>query len=271
MGCASSRVDNEERVQICKERKRAVKHLLGYRKEFANAILSYLKALKDTGITLRQFAESESLEFESTLPPSPPLPLPPAPPLPPPIDSPELRKAEGKRKGKEVLEEMIEVGDESIFSPPPPSNLGDPWSLLDSTSALQKAESGYFDDVDEENWAETRSQFEEDQENVASDKTSGALGMKSMKVGDNSSTVTGHTAEMGRAMVVWRRKRKTLSSMVKELDDYFLKASAGGKEIAVLVDMTTWNASLHHDSKSRNGNFISLYCILSMDNHTEDM
>ncbi|XP_057545158.1 protein ALTERED PHOSPHATE STARVATION RESPONSE 1 isoform X1 [Amaranthus tricolor] len=253
MGCASSRVDNEERVQICKERKRALKHLLGYRKEFTNAILSYLKALKDTGITLRQFAESESLEFESTLPPSPPLPLPPAPPLPPPIDSPDSRKVEGNRKGKEVLEEMIEVGDESIFSPPPPSSLGDPWGLLDGTSALQKAESGYFEDVDEENWAETTSQFEEDQENVTSDKTSGALGMKSLKVGDNSSTVTGQTAEMGRAMVVWRRKRKTLSSMVKELDDYFLKASAGGKEIAVLVDMTTWNASLHHDSKSRNG------------------
>lgn len=159
MGCASSRIDKEKGVKTCKDRKRTVKQLLGFRKEFANATLAYLKALKDTGITLRQFSESESLEHESVLPSSPPLPLPPSPPLPPPIDSPDSRKLEGNHNGKEAQQEIIEVGEESSCTPPPPPG---PWyfsDLLETSLAQQKVESALVEDVDEENWAETRSQF----------------------------------------------------------------------------------------------------------------
>lgn len=254
MGCASSRIDKEKGVKTCKDRKRTVKQLLGFRKEFANATLAYLKALKDTGITLRQFSESESLEHESVLPSSPPLPLPPSPPLPPPIDSPDSRKLEGNHNGKEAQQEIIEVGEESSCTPPPPPG---PWyfsDLLETSLAQQKVESALVEDVDEENWAETRSQFdEEDQMHVTSDKVSDTLRKKSPNVDDDSSVLTGQRKQMvNRAMVVWRR-RKTLSGIVKELDDYFLKASAGGKEIAVLVDMSTWNTSLHHDLNERKG------------------
>ncbi|VFQ92292.1 unnamed protein product [Cuscuta campestris] len=97
MGCVVSRTDQEERVQLCKERKRLMKELVGYRKEFANSQLSYLKALKNTGVTLRQFTESDSLDLESVscddqaLPPSPPSPFLPPPPPPPPF-SPDLGK-----------------------------------------------------------------------------------------------------------------------------------------------------------------------------------
>ncbi|KNA14963.1 hypothetical protein SOVF_102550 [Spinacia oleracea] len=260
MGCASSRIDNEERVQICKERRRTMKQLLGLRKEFASAILAYLKALKDTGITLRQYTELEFQELESVLPsspplplpPSPPLPLPPSPPLPPPIDSPDSRKLEDNQNSKEAQEEIIQVGEESNFPPPP---LPRPWDLrdlLESSLGQHKVESVVVEDVDEENWAETRSQFdEEDQVYGTPAKASDALRINFSNVDVNSSMVTGQRKHMvDRAMVVWRR-RKTLSGIVKELDDYFLKASAGGKEIAVLVDMGTWTSSLHNDFKER--------------------
>ena len=101
MGCVASRIDKEERVRICKERKMLMKQLVGFRGEFADAQLAYLRSLKNTGVTLRQFTESESLELENTtfgiaLPPSPPPPLPPSPP-PPPNFSPDSRKFEDSR------------------------------------------------------------------------------------------------------------------------------------------------------------------------------
>lgn len=261
MGCVMSRVDDEDRVRNCKERKRAMKQLVGFRKEFASAILEYLKALKDTGITLRQFTESESLELETKLPSSPPLPLPPSPPLPPPIESPDSRKLEGNRNGKEVQEEITEVGEESNCTPPPPPSSWDMWDLLDSSSPQHKVESVLVEDFDDDDWAETRSRFEEeDQEPGSSNKPSEALKKELPKVDAGSSMVIGSTKDMvNRPMVVFRR-RKTLAGIVKELDDYFLKASAGGKEIAILVDMGTWNSSLHHDSRESKGK--SLYSTL---------
>ncbi|KAL2930516.1 Nitrate regulatory gene2 protein [Bienertia sinuspersici] len=220
MGCAGSRLHNEERVQNCKKRKRAIKQLVGFRREFANAILAYLKALKDTGITLRQFTESESLELEtveSNLPSSPPLPLPPSPPLPPPIDSPDSRKLESNQNGKEPQEEIAEVGEERNYPSPPPSSSRGMLDLLESPSPHQIVDTVLVEDVDDENWAETRSQFEEEDLNHG---TSG-------------------------------KAFDTLK--LKELDDYFLKASAGGKEIAVLVDMSSWNTSMHPNIKERKG------------------
>ncbi|XP_021725341.1 uncharacterized protein LOC110692622 [Chenopodium quinoa] len=254
MGCGSSRFDNEERVRICKERRRTLKQLLGYRKEFASAILAYLKALKDTGITLRQYTELESLEFESQVRSSPPLTLPPAPPRPPPIDSPDSKKLEDNQNGKKAQEEITEVGEGSDCPPPLSLRLWDPCDLLESSLGQDKVESVLVEDMDEENWAEAKTQFDEDdQVHVTSDKTSDALRANSPNVDDNSSLVTGKMNHMvDRPMVVWR-KRKTLSGIVKELDDYFLKASAGGKEIAVLVDMSTSNISLHHDLKGKKG------------------
>ncbi|XP_074296269.1 protein ALTERED PHOSPHATE STARVATION RESPONSE 1-like [Silene latifolia] len=257
MGCVVSRVDREERVVICKERKRVMKQLLGLRAEFANAILSYLRALKNTGGTLKQFTESELLELDSILPPSPPLPLPPSPPLPPPIDSPDLRKIKGKQHVREAEEDIIEVNEENCCTPPPPP-LETAWDLCDllDTSSIQHELDGIMvEDGDEENWAETKSQFEEEaQGHTIPDN---ALERKSLNEdsveNDLAMRGSGQTKEtVNTAMVVWRRK-KTLPSIVKELDDYFLKASTGAKEIAVLVDLGSRNASLHRDIRETRG------------------
>ncbi|KAJ4937444.1 hypothetical protein NE237_016353 [Protea cynaroides] len=78
--------------------------------------MTYLQALKNTSITLRQFTEAKTLELEDTpfglgAPPSPP-PLPPSPPPPPPPPfSPNLRKVVKVEEEEVVQEEGVADGE----------------------------------------------------------------------------------------------------------------------------------------------------------------
>lgn len=239
-----------------------MKHLVVFRGEFANAQLAYLRALKDTGVTLRQFTESESLELEPTpfrlvLPPSPPPPLPPSPPPPPPF-SPDLRKFSNNDKDEIAQEESIEIDGDDSCTPPPPLISNSHWEFWDPFSTSlpprEKKNSTVEELLEEENWAETNTEFEEeDQEEIAAGNN--GLDMLPEKphpieiVDDNSSMVscnTKDTADM--TMVVWRSK-KTLTGIVKELDDYFLKASAGANGIAVLMDINRGDTFLQQNLK----------------------
>ncbi|KAI6706018.1 hypothetical protein NL676_008980 [Syzygium grande] len=123
MGCVASRIDEEERVRVCKERKRLMKQLLVFRGDFADALVAYLRALKNTGATLRQFTESESLEIENTLcglasPPSSPPPLPPSPP-PLPVFSPDIRRPNKSKEEISSKEESIDIDEDFICAPAP--------------------------------------------------------------------------------------------------------------------------------------------------------
>lgn len=264
MGCVTSRIDKDERVQICRQRKRAMKQLVGVRGQFAEAQLAYLRALNNTGVTLRQFTESESLELESTpprglaLPPSPPPPLPPSPPPPPPF-SPDLRKVDDDKRDEPVHEENIDINE--IGSSTSPPQIGTSvWDYLDpftSSSPDQQltTECETLEKVEEEVWAETKTEFdEEDSEEEAIPNKLREKPQQPVELVDDNSSMTSYctkdTAEM--AMVVW--SKKTLDGIIKELDDYFLKASAGGKEIAVLVDINKGGSFPPHnfeESKSK--------------------
>ncbi|XP_015880269.2 protein ALTERED PHOSPHATE STARVATION RESPONSE 1 isoform X1 [Ziziphus jujuba] len=244
MGCVASRIDKEERVQVFKERKKLMKQLVVLRGEFADSQFAYLRALKNTGVTLRQFTESESLELESThhylaLPPSPPPPPPPLPPPPPPPPfSPDLRKSDNNQRvvGKEESTE-ISVGDTSADF-----ILNSAWDFLKSSSPQNWERHETGETVDEENWAETKTDFEEEQEGEDSiDIVSKPLPGKSQPPGladDNSSTMSRYTKDTAELAMVSLRSKKSLEGIAKELDDYFLKASGGVKEIAVLMDIT---------------------------------
>lgn len=253
MGCVASTIDKDERVQICKERKKLMKQLVGFRGEFADALLAYLRALKNTGVTLRQFTESESLEsldLENTtyglaLPPSPPLPLPPSPPPPPPF-SPDLRKFDENNQKEEVprVESIeIEEGDNYTLSPPPIESLWDSWDTFTRSSHHHHhKKSEVVELVEDDKWAETKTEFEEEdqkEEHIVKFAVN-PLPEKPQPVelvDDNSSTMSGYTKDTADMPTVVLRGKKTLEGIMKELDDYFLKASAGGKEIAVLVDI----------------------------------
>ncbi|PSS04943.1 RB1-inducible coiled-coil protein like [Actinidia chinensis var. chinensis] len=260
MGCVASRIDKEERVRICKERRMLMKQLVGFRGEFADAQLAYLRSLKNTGVTLRQFTESESLELENTtfgiaLPPSPPPPLPPSPP-PPPNFSPDSRKFEDSRRVEVAQEEIIEMNEENSCTPPPPlvpSSSWDFWDPFAPSSPHCEKKSEVEETIEEENWAEANTEFEEEQEeDIFENKTLNLLPEKPRTVeliDDNSSMVSWHTKDTAdMAMVIWRSK-KTLAGIIKELDDYFLKASAGGKDIVLLVDINSSDTFIWQEEK----------------------
>ncbi|KAL6546325.1 hypothetical protein OROMI_022046 [Orobanche minor] len=258
MGCAASRIDKEEGVRICKERKRLMKQLLGYRKEFSDAQVAYLRSLRNTGVTLRQFTESDSLELEETnsnigFPPSPPPPLPPSPP-PPPTFSPDLREFENRpNESQPAVEETIETDEESGNTPPPliPTSSLDYWDPFGFTLP-QCEKSLEMDEQLEENWADTNTEFfKEDGESISDvdddDDGVNLIPKHSPDVGivDDSSSMMS-SSDM--AMVVWRSK-KTLARVVKDLDEYFLRASAVVKDIAVFIDIEAGGTFVYQSVK----------------------
>ncbi|WOL15774.1 hypothetical protein Cni_G24555 [Canna indica] len=60
MGCAQSRVDNEEAVSRCKERRQYMKEAVAARNAFAAAHSAYAVALKNTGAALSEFGQGEA-------------------------------------------------------------------------------------------------------------------------------------------------------------------------------------------------------------------
>lgn len=94
MGCSQSKIENEETVRRCKERKRHMKDAVSTRNAFAAAHSAYAMALKNTGAALSDYAQGEVQYPSSSVPgggpiltqapvelPLPPPPLPPFPPL----------------------------------------------------------------------------------------------------------------------------------------------------------------------------------------------
>ncbi|KAB2096840.1 hypothetical protein ES319_A01G131600v1 [Gossypium barbadense] len=278
MGCAASRIQREGRVQVCKERKKLMKQLVGYRGEFADAQLAYLRALKNTGVTLRQFTESDSLELENTshcltLPPSPPSPLPPPPP-PPPSFSPDPRKAGENGIIEAAQDESAKVNQDECSTPPPPtaSSSWTYWDLFESTSPLHHPkQSETVEPIQEESWAESRMQFED--ENPGEELVEGfAINtppMRSLRreIADNSSSIMSwYNKDSTDVAMLVLKNNKTLEGIMKDLDDYFLKASAGGKEIAVFTDINIGNNSLPwklNENKRNRSNSAKVFSALS--------
>ncbi|CAL9043401.1 protein ALTERED PHOSPHATE STARVATION RESPONSE 1-like [Musa acuminata AAA Group] len=268
MGCTYSRVDVDEVVWQCKERRRLMKQLLSCRAELAAAHMAYLQSLRNTGATLRQFTEVETMIPGGTppiglaLPPSPPPPptLPPSPP-PPPEFSPRAAKEVTREKlSDEDSSDMDD--DESCPMPPPPlpSSVWDCWdpsgppASSGSSSPVPDGGDVTHAAAEEEDWAETKTEFgegEEEEEVVVEDEDDKAVQRKeafavalnrarekcpAKELADDSlSAASWFTKDTDIGMVVWRSK-KTLEGIIKELDDYFLKAAAGGKDLAVLLE-----------------------------------
>ncbi|KAL8170328.1 hypothetical protein V2J09_022132, partial [Rumex salicifolius] len=116
MGCSQSKIENEEAVSRCKERKQLMKDAVAARNAFAAANSSYAVSLRNTGAALSDFASGESLfphphphlshsisaPSSSSPPPLPPEPSsygtlpPPPPPIPPnmAVQPPTLQRAQ---------------------------------------------------------------------------------------------------------------------------------------------------------------------------------
>ncbi|KAK9078318.1 hypothetical protein SSX86_002375 [Deinandra increscens subsp. villosa] len=130
MGCTQSKIENEEIVNRCKERKTVMKESVSARNAFAAAHFSYAAALKNTGAALSDYAQGE-VEFPdhrhpssvdavssstTILPPAPPqppyetLPPPPPPPLQRASTMPEFSMSEPELSSHP--DPIMEEGDE---------------------------------------------------------------------------------------------------------------------------------------------------------------
>ncbi|KAG8381865.1 hypothetical protein BUALT_Bualt05G0017200 [Buddleja alternifolia] len=90
MGCAQSKIENEESVSRCKERRNIMKEAVSVRNAFASAHSGYSVSLKDTGAALSDYAQGEvpPPPPEAAAPTDPPTTeQPPPPPPPPPMES----------------------------------------------------------------------------------------------------------------------------------------------------------------------------------------
>ncbi|XP_022929313.1 nitrate regulatory gene2 protein-like [Cucurbita moschata] len=66
MGGSNSKIENDEALRLCKERKRFIKQAIDSRYALAAAHVCYVQALKNVGVSLRRYAEAEVL-IESSL------------------------------------------------------------------------------------------------------------------------------------------------------------------------------------------------------------
>ncbi|PIA42632.1 hypothetical protein AQUCO_02000227v1 [Aquilegia coerulea] len=91
MGCTQSKIENEEAVTRCKERKEFMKKAVSARNNFAATHSGYTMSLKNTGAALSDYAHGEINHLENTITNSqsnvshPPPPVDPLPPPPPPL------------------------------------------------------------------------------------------------------------------------------------------------------------------------------------------
>lgn len=59
MGCSTSKLDDEEAVQLCKDRKRFIKQAVEQRARFASGHLAYIQSLKKVSAALREYIEGD--------------------------------------------------------------------------------------------------------------------------------------------------------------------------------------------------------------------
>lgn len=59
MGCNTSKLDDEEAVQICKDRKKFIKQALEHRTRFALGHIAYIQSLKKVSAALREYIEGD--------------------------------------------------------------------------------------------------------------------------------------------------------------------------------------------------------------------
>lgn len=59
MGCSTSRLDDEEAVQLCKDRKQFIKQAVEQRTRFASGHLAYIQSLKRVSAALRDYVEGD--------------------------------------------------------------------------------------------------------------------------------------------------------------------------------------------------------------------
>ncbi|KAI3886259.1 hypothetical protein MKX03_007979 [Papaver bracteatum] len=237
MGCCYSRVEREEMVTRCKARKRYMKQLVKARQAFSAAHILYLRSLRGTGSALLQFATAETslhhhhqkLHNHNHVSSSPAPLTPQPPPLPPmsPISS----------------DNWTSVTTSPLPPPPPPPPPPSSWDFWDPFLDNPAASRSIV--TEEEDWEATTTTTSEVVTTTAITSASIAAPPSVITSCSKDTTVASELA-----MVV-SRNTKDLVEIIKDLDEYFLKAADTGAHISVLLEVS--NSSFSSDQLRTSG------------------
>ncbi|OIW11042.1 hypothetical protein TanjilG_22849 [Lupinus angustifolius] len=239
MGCCHSIIEIEETVSRCKARKRYIKHFVEARNAFSASHAMYIRSLRAIASSLLHFADAENTTTTTTttifhrhyqqhhhLPPEPIQPLTPMPPS------------------------MCPTSDtwtSSVIAsplppPPPPPVYPSAWDFWDT---LMQPHPPLSTAIDEE-WEATKTINGPEVVVVAPGVPASMTAPLPTVSGFYDETKT--KSEL--AMVV-SKNSKDLVEVIKELDDYFLKAADAGAHVSFLLEVPN---SDFYDHNQRVGN-----------------
>ncbi|KAL9378226.1 hypothetical protein Peur_029561 [Populus x canadensis] len=244
MGCCYSRIEREEMVSRCKARKRYMKQLVKARQSLSASHAMYIRSLRSTGSALLQFSNTETdlhhhHHHHRRLPPihpsPPPLPPTPLPPPPPPMSP-----------SSDTWTTTTTATAASPLPPPPPPPppvAASSWDFWDPFVPPPPRS------MEEEEWEEVTT--------TATASEMVAVVPPSVVSGFSKETASGSGSEL--AMVV-SRNSKDLVEIIKEVDEYFLKAADAGGQLSCVLEVSSPNLSV---SQSKGGKGYNYGCRLT--------
>ncbi|XP_024977892.1 nitrate regulatory gene2 protein isoform X1 [Cynara cardunculus var. scolymus] len=254
MGCYYSRLEREEMVSRCKARKRYMKQFVKARNAFSAAHSMYLRSLKNTGSALLQFATAESA-LHHHLPPIHPSHSPPRTPTPPPPPPPPMSPTSETWTTSTANTSSTPLPPPPPPPPPPPSST---WDFWDPFMPLpERAET-----VRDDEWEEISTTGASETVVTTTIGAASVAAPPSAVSGFSKITVSNPTqSEMP---VVVSSKSKDLMEIIKELDEYFLRAAESGGKLSALLEVPTCtfpdqtaSGKIHGYGKSLNPFFCS--------------
>ncbi|KAI5588407.1 hypothetical protein BDE02_05G095800 [Populus trichocarpa] len=232
MGCCYSRIEREEMVSRCKARKRYMKQYVKARQSLSASHAMYIRSLRSTGSALLQFSSNES-DHHLRLPPIHPSP-PPLPPTPPPPPPPPMSPSSDTWTTTTTTTAASPLPP----PPPPPPVAGSGWDFWDPFVPPPPIS------VEGEEWEEVTTTI----------TTSEMVAVAPPSVASRfpKENASGSGSEL--AMVV-SRNSKDLVEIIKEVDEYFLKAADAGGQLSRVLEVSSPNLSARQGKGGRVYNY----------------
>ncbi|KAL3591926.1 hypothetical protein D5086_010566 [Populus alba] len=218
-------------VSRCKARKRYMKQYVKARQSLSVSHAMYIRSLRSTGSALLQFSNNES-DHHLRLPPIHPSP-PPLPPTPPPPPPPPMSPSSDTWTTTTTT-----TAASPLPPPPPPPVAGSSWDFWDPFVPPPPIS------VEEEEWEEVTTTI----------TTSEMVAVAPPSVASRfpKENASGSGSEL--AMVV-SRNSKDLVEIIKEVDEYFLKAADAGGQLSRVLEVSSPNLSARQGKGGRVYNY----------------
>ncbi|KAJ6678298.1 SERINE HYDROXYMETHYLTRANSFERASE putative (DUF632)-RELATED [Salix viminalis] len=223
MGCCYSTIEREEIVSRCKARKRYMKQFVKARQSLSASHAMYIRSLRSTGSALLQFSNTETdlhhnhRRLPPTHPSLPSLPPTPLPPPPPPMSP-----------SSDTWTTTTTATAASPLPPPPPPPppvAASSWDFWDPFAPPPPRSMEEWDEVTT---------------NTTTASEMVAVAPPSVVSGFSKETASGSGSEL--AMVV-SKNSKDLVEIIKQVDEYFLKAADAGGQLSCVLEVSSPNLS----------------------------